>query len=562
MLRLSLVLSLFVALAASAFADTPVGPMNYQGRLLDNAGIPVTGSYNFVVRVYDALSGGTLKYQENHNAVAVDDGVYNFLVGTQTKSGGDSTWSVELWNCCANLFLEVVVNGEPLSPRHRLAAAPYAFQANLALTTNNALALGGKTAAEYDNILGAICESSKGKWLELVQKCLGAGSSFPGSATTALSTLTASTDLTNLDLSRADISGINFGVANLSGTSLDKATLNVNGIKNADLSNTVLTEITSTGSATLTANLTGARIGGFSLANWSMGGVTLTGASIADLTGCPSALPVNYFCVEHKITPNGKKLVVGPNMNFSETSLLKNRITNVELDNYEIGSSKNLSGSTFYGNRIEGPYPIFQNTNFSGSNFKNTEIRRETFSGNLDLALFNNSTISNTAFYATMANVDFTAAELSNVVFSPSNNASLNFAHANLVNPIFMDGPTGLSLFFETSTLTNPVFASGITSLDIVESSKIFGGLYLGSQVTYAYFMETYFAGGNLSGNFTGAQFSFGEFFNVSFNGANFTGALNLGSADFVGVNWFGATCPDGYQVTTQGGTCVGHFDP
>jgi len=562
MIRLSLMLGLFIALVASAAADTPVGPMNYQGRLLNDSGIPLTGSYNFVVRVYDAVSGGTLKYQENHNAVAVDDGVYNFLVGTQTKSGGDSTWSVELWNCCANLFMEIVVNGEALSPRHRLAAAPYAFQANLALTTNNALALGGKTAAEYDNILGAICESSKGKWLELVQKCLGAGSSFPGSGNIALNTLTASTDLTNLDLSRADITGINFGTANLSGTIFDRASVRLSDISNANLTNTVITNLANASGGVMTANLTGAKISHVNLSGTSLAGANLTGASIADLVSCPYALPANYHCVYQQDTSNSKRIVVGPNMNFSDTSLLKNRVNSTDLSNYEVAFNKDFSGGNFSNNQIAGPYPLFQNAIMTGADFRGAEIYTMGFGGNLNNAIFDNSTIRNSSFYASMVNVSFTSADLFNVVFSPVNGSSLNLAYANLVNPIFMDGPTGLTLYFETSTLTNPTFASGITNLNINESTKIFGGLYLGDQVSYAYFMETYFSGGNISGNFTGAEFSFGEFFNVSFNGANFTGATGLGSADFVGVNWFGATCPDGYQVTTQGGTCVGHFEP
>ena len=49
-------------LCSPVFAWT-IGPMNYQGRLLDNAGIPVTGSYNFVVKIYNDPTTGTLKYQ-------------------------------------------------------------------------------------------------------------------------------------------------------------------------------------------------------------------------------------------------------------------------------------------------------------------------------------------------------------------------------------------------------------------------------------------------------------------------------------------------------------------
>src|SRR6478609_3727878 len=108
-------------LSASAFAWT-IGPMNYQGRLLDNAGIPLTGSYNFKVRIYDALSGGTLKFSEQQNNIAVDDGVYSFLVSTGTSPTG--TWDINLWNT-PSLYLEIEVNSQTLSPRHLLASTRF-----------------------------------------------------------------------------------------------------------------------------------------------------------------------------------------------------------------------------------------------------------------------------------------------------------------------------------------------------------------------------------------------------------------------------------------------------
>src|SRR6478736_272553 len=131
--------------------------MNYQGRLLDNVGVPVTGSYNFIVRIYDAPTGGTLKFSEQQNSIAVNDGVYSFLVSTGTSPTG--SWDINLWNT-PTLYLEIEVNSQTLAPRHLLASTPFAFQANLALTTNNALALGGKSAG---NVLQDICTAGKGK---------------------------------------------------------------------------------------------------------------------------------------------------------------------------------------------------------------------------------------------------------------------------------------------------------------------------------------------------------------------------------------------------------------
>ena len=190
-------LALLFSLVVSTAHATPVGPMNYQGRLLDNQGIPVTGSYNFVIKIYHDPTSGTLKYQESINSVAVDDGVYSFRIGLGPKTGGDSLWDIDLWQLNLNdLFLEVVVNGETLSPRHELASAPHAFTATLALSAG---ALGNKTAAEFDNILEGVCVSGQGKWLDKINKCLGVGATVTNE-TLATMMETPDTNFQNLKL--------------------------------------------------------------------------------------------------------------------------------------------------------------------------------------------------------------------------------------------------------------------------------------------------------------------------------------------------------------------------
>ena len=61
MKKLSLALSL--AFVASAFADVPA-LINYQGRLVDGVGNPITGSKEFKLDIYDSQTEGTLIYQE------------------------------------------------------------------------------------------------------------------------------------------------------------------------------------------------------------------------------------------------------------------------------------------------------------------------------------------------------------------------------------------------------------------------------------------------------------------------------------------------------------------
>jgi hypothetical protein len=55
--------------------------INYQGRLTNSSGIPVNGTTNMAVRVYDALVGGSLLYEESIGAVPITNGVYSFQFG-------------------------------------------------------------------------------------------------------------------------------------------------------------------------------------------------------------------------------------------------------------------------------------------------------------------------------------------------------------------------------------------------------------------------------------------------------------------------------------------------
>jgi hypothetical protein len=82
---LAIVCSIAAAFTASAQVPSLI---NYQGRLTDSNGAPVTGSKNFAISIYDAATGGNLLYEETIGAVTLDaNGVYSFQFG----SAGSST---------------------------------------------------------------------------------------------------------------------------------------------------------------------------------------------------------------------------------------------------------------------------------------------------------------------------------------------------------------------------------------------------------------------------------------------------------------------------------------
>jgi sulfatase modifying factor 1 len=96
--------------------------INYQGRLTDAQGNPVTGNRTMSVRVYDAPAGGNMTYEENIGKVFVTNGAYSFQFG----SAGDGILGLLVGG---SEYLALTVNGAEESTRTRLLAVPYAMKA-------------------------------------------------------------------------------------------------------------------------------------------------------------------------------------------------------------------------------------------------------------------------------------------------------------------------------------------------------------------------------------------------------------------------------------------------
>lgn len=127
-----LILILTQRVGARPLMDTVNAPgpsattVNYQGRLADASGNPLTGVYAMSFSLYDANSGGTRFWgPESHPTVQVSEGLFSVGLGSQTSGGiPTSTWD-------GDRYLEVTVDGETLSPRELLRSVPVA---GLALT--------------------------------------------------------------------------------------------------------------------------------------------------------------------------------------------------------------------------------------------------------------------------------------------------------------------------------------------------------------------------------------------------------------------------------------------
>ncbi|MBN1877653.1 MAG: hypothetical protein JXA33_25750 [Anaerolineae bacterium] len=98
--------------------------VNYQGRLADNTGAPLDGTYGMSFALYDAVTDGNLIWgPEAHTAVPVSDGLFSVGLGSQTSGGIPTT----TWN--GDRYLEIIVGGETLTPRELIRSVPVAGMA-------------------------------------------------------------------------------------------------------------------------------------------------------------------------------------------------------------------------------------------------------------------------------------------------------------------------------------------------------------------------------------------------------------------------------------------------
>ena len=140
-------MSALLAPQTAAAAQTVPYKVNFQGRLTDNSGNILTdGLYNIKFRLFDALTVGTNKFEEDRimtgvdNRIQITNGLFNIQFGDLTAL------SPTLFSGVFPLFLEVelptpatatcATNGcavfteGAMTPRQPMASSPYAFNAD------------------------------------------------------------------------------------------------------------------------------------------------------------------------------------------------------------------------------------------------------------------------------------------------------------------------------------------------------------------------------------------------------------------------------------------------
>ena len=123
------VIAMLTLSAGVAWADEVTSEINYQGRLADSAGGPLSGTYEMTFRLYDVLSGGTVLDTDAHS-VGVENGLFNTEINFDRRyfyyfngSYFNSSYfdGRELW-----LGITVGTDSE-MTPRQELRPVPYAL---------------------------------------------------------------------------------------------------------------------------------------------------------------------------------------------------------------------------------------------------------------------------------------------------------------------------------------------------------------------------------------------------------------------------------------------------
>jgi hypothetical protein len=102
------------------YAESPPRTMNYQGYLTNSAGEPVNATVVMSFFIYDVPTGGSVLWNETHNNVTVQGGVYSVILGeiTPLTLAFDKPY-----------YLGIEVNGDgEMSPRQPLTSVPYALE--------------------------------------------------------------------------------------------------------------------------------------------------------------------------------------------------------------------------------------------------------------------------------------------------------------------------------------------------------------------------------------------------------------------------------------------------
>lgn len=114
-----------VAVAMPAFAQVPQ-LINYQGRLTDESGQPITGIEQIKFIIYGSVTGEDSLWSSGFQAVQVSEGLFSYSLGSNVPLPSDLFINDEF------RYLGISIDGDPeIIPRSQFVATPYAIRSEL-----------------------------------------------------------------------------------------------------------------------------------------------------------------------------------------------------------------------------------------------------------------------------------------------------------------------------------------------------------------------------------------------------------------------------------------------
>ncbi len=105
-----------------AFSQVPQY-MQFQGKVTNADDEPLTGAHSLTFRIYDALEGGSLIWNETHPSVDIQNGIFSVMLGGVTPL--DAAFDEPYW-----ISIEVeTTDGANEMPRQAITSVGYAYRA-------------------------------------------------------------------------------------------------------------------------------------------------------------------------------------------------------------------------------------------------------------------------------------------------------------------------------------------------------------------------------------------------------------------------------------------------
>ena len=156
--------------------------IDYQGKITDDNGNPITSSVSITFTIYDDATAGSNLWDETHVSVTPADGLVHVLLGSEFSFSSSLFDGSDLW-----LGINVNSDGE-MAPRLRIVSVPYAIHAN------NADNLDGYNSTDFmpvttDNWINTTGDTMTGQLTVLND--VGIGTANPATALEVNGTATA-----------------------------------------------------------------------------------------------------------------------------------------------------------------------------------------------------------------------------------------------------------------------------------------------------------------------------------------------------------------------------------